>query len=138
MTEEEPKIKIHAFSDEAPQEPVTEEEEGQLALDILNLEDKIIILAPIAGVKEEHISLSITDDVLTIRGKRKAKYNLPEEDFYTKECFWGNFSRSIVLPLNADSSKIEANFEDNVLEIIIGKKEEGEKTKVIKIKKNED
>ncbi|MFA7685771.1 MAG: Hsp20/alpha crystallin family protein [Candidatus Gracilibacteria bacterium] len=109
-------------------------EYGQLSLDIFHLDKEIIVLAPIAGVKEEDISISITEDVLVIRGNRQSKYEVSEENYYTKECFWGNFSRSIVLPLEADTKNISAKFEHNVLEIHIPKPDpETEGPKVIKI-----
>jgi HSP20 family protein len=126
-------IKIHALpSDE--NSPAVEKEFGQLALDIFHTENEIIIIAPIAGVKEDDITLSITDDTLTIQGVRAQHHEIKKQDYYTKECFWGRFARSIVLPLEADTSKISAHFENNVLEIHIGKKPiEKDQTKIIKI-----
>lgn len=122
-------IKIHPISESTA--PISKEV-GQLALDIFHFDKKIIILAPIAGIKKDDIHISVTDDVLVIKGERKPRYLAKDDDYYTKECFWGNFSRSIVLPLEADSSKIKAGFEDNILEINIPKKEI-HSTKVIKI-----
>lgn len=126
-------IKINPISpDSSKSDGPIEKEYGQLSLDIFHLDKEIIILAPIAGVKEDDLNIAITDDVLVIRGTRQAKYEIPEENYYTKECFWGNFSRSIVLPLEADTRNISAKFEHNVLEIHIPKSDiEG--TKVIKI-----
>lgn len=123
-------IKIHPFpSDQGP----VEKEVGQLSLDILKKDKEIIIVAPIAGVSENDITLAITDDVLVIKGIRVNKNEVPEEDYYTKECFWGNFSRSIVLPPEADTKNISAVFENNILEIHIPRREI-EQTKIIKIK----
>lgn len=124
-------IKIHPIysDDKTP----LKKEVGQLSLDIYQTDKEIVILAPVAGVTEKDISISITDDVLVIRGERSAKEEVPEENYYTKECFWGNFSRSIVLPLETDTKKISASFENNVLEIRIPKTEK-EHTKIIKIK----
>lgn len=121
-------IKINPIATDGP----IEKEYGQLALDIFHLEKELVILAPIAGVKEKDISISVTDDVLVIKGTRQSKYEIPEENYYAKECFWGNFSRAIVLPQEADTRDISAKFEDNVLEIHIPKTEI-ESTKVIKI-----
>src|SRR6056297_1172736 len=98
-------IKIHPISEDDKSEPI-EKEVGQLALDIFRTEKEIIILAPIAGVKPENINLSITNDVLVIKGERESNFFPAEDDYYTKECFWGKFSRSIVLPLEADTSNI--------------------------------
>jgi HSP20 family protein len=126
-------IKITPISkDQVKGETPLEKEYGQLSLDIFHLEKELVILAPIAGVKEEDITISITDDVLVIRGMRQQKFDIPEENYYTKECFWGNFSRSIVLPLEADTKNISAKFDNNVLEIHIPKGEV-ERTQVIKI-----
>ena len=124
-------IKIHPIP--SSEKKPLKKEVGQLSLDIYHTDKEIIILAPIAGVKKEDISLSITDDVLVIKGEREPKEEIPEENYYTKECFWGNFSRSIVLPLEAETKKISATFENNVLEIHIPKTEI-QQTKIIKIK----
>lgn len=124
-------IKIHPLPRD-DKNPI-KKEVGQLALDIYHTDKEIVILAPIAGVEKDDIAIAITEDVLVIKGEREKKEEVPEENFYTKECFWGNFARSIVLPLEADSKKITATFEKNVLEIRIPKTEK-EYTKVIKIK----
>lgn len=110
-----------------------EESEGQLALDIYQTPTHIVVVAPIAGVKLADINVSVTEDVLTIKGKRYLEFDIPEEDYFTQECFWGDFSRSIVLPTAVDSTKIEASFKDAVLKISIPKTEHN-KTKVVRIK----
>ncbi len=124
-------IKIHPLPHE-DKEPL-KKEVGQLSLDIYYTDSEIVILAPVAGVKKEDIQLSLTDEVLVIKGQRTLREEVPEENYYTKECFWGNFSRSIVLPLEADTNKISASFEDNILEIRIAKNKK-ERTQIIKIK----
>jgi len=126
-------IKISPINHE---DPPIKKEVGQLSVDIYHTDNEIVILAPIAGVKENDIEISLTDDVLVIKGKRDQKDEPPKENYYTKECFWGNFSRAIVLPNEADTKSISANFEDNVLEIRINKSHETA-TKVIKIKSKE-
>jgi HSP20 family protein len=110
-----------------------QEEEGQLALDVYQTPNEIVIVAPIAGVKIPDLHLSITEDVLTIKGKRCLEFDIPEEDYLTQECYWGNFSRSIVLPASVDTSKISASFKDAVLKISIPRTERT-KTKLIRIK----
>ncbi len=125
-------IKIHPHPETTP----LKKEVGQLSLDIYYTEKEIVILAPIAGVSKENITLTLTEDVLVIKGTRELMETVPEENYYTKECFWGDFARSIVLPLEADSKNITASFEKNVLEIRIPKTER-EQTKVIKIKAEE-
>ncbi len=110
-----------------------DEQEGQLALDIYQTDAEIIILSAIAGVTEDDLNISVTDEVLTIKGKRRLEDKVPEEDYLTKECFWGDFSRSIVLPASADSVKISAAFKNGILRIAIPKVEKLQ-TKVIRIK----
>lgn len=110
-----------------------ENSEGQLALDIYQTPTQIVIVAPIAGVKVDDIDVSVTEDVLTIKGKRNLEFDVPDDDYFTQECFWGDFSRSIVLPASVDSSKISASFRDAVLKISIPKVERI-KTKIVRIK----
>jgi len=126
-------IKIHPISSDAAAKPMSKEV-GQLSLDIYQKGKELIILAPIAGVNRDDIELSVTDDVLVIKGNRAPREEISEENYFTKECFWGGFSRAIVLPLGADPKKIDASFENHVLEIHIPILEEQEKTKIIKIK----
>lgn len=106
--------------------------EGQLALDVFQTKQSIVVVAPIAGVKLEDINVSITEDVLTIKGQRNLEMDVPEEDYFTQECFWGDFSRSIVLPAAVDPNKISASFKDGVLKVSIPKTERI-KTKVVRI-----
>jgi len=111
----------------------TEDEEGQLALDVYQTKDNIVILAPIAGVKLDDMTVQVADDVLTIKGRRHLETTVNTEDYFTQECFWGDFSRSIVLPASVDSNKISAHFKDGVLRIEIPKIEKI-RSKVIRIK----
>lgn len=107
--------------------------EGQLALDVYQTDKTIVILAPVAGVKPDDMSVTVSDDVLTIKGHREGVKTVSEESYFTQECFWGDFSRSIVLPASVDSDKIAASFEDGVLKIEIPKIEKA-RSKVIRIK----
>lgn len=125
-------IKINPIPTGDGREPM-KKEVGQLSVDIYRTDKEIVIMAPIAGINKDAIKLSVTDDVLVIKGDRPSREEIPEDNYYTHECFWGNFSRAIVLPLEADSKNISATFDDNVLEIRIPRKEV-EHTKIIKIK----
>ncbi len=115
-------------------ENVPTEQEGQLSVDVYQTEEEIVIISPIAGTSADRLNISITDDVITIKGRRQmpTKENVKNEDFYIQECFWGNFSRSIVLPAAVDTNNVNANFKDNVLTIRIPKTERV-RTRVIKI-----
>ncbi len=118
---------------EKMQEEKDETTEGQLALDIYQTQNEIVVVAPIAGVKLADINVSVTEDVLTIKGNRYLEFDIPDEDYFTQECFWGDFSRSVVLPAAVDTTRISATFKDAVLKISIPKTERT-KTKIVRIK----
>lgn len=124
-----PIIKIHALSEE----PVNHHQQvGQLAVDIYQKDKELVIVAPVAGIKQEEIHISLTDDVLTIKGERRAPESIEEQNYHIRECFFGPFSRSIVLPKEAILEKIQAEFENSILIIRIPKNPR-EQTKIIKI-----
>jgi len=97
------------------------ETEGQLAIDVYQTDKKIIVKSTIAGVKPENLKISLQHDLLTIRGTRSAGHELKEENYLYRECYWGSFSRSIILPSEVDSKKIEAELENGVLTITLYK-----------------
>ena len=109
-----------------------DDSEGQLAVDVYQDDEYVYILAPIAGVKASQIDVSITDEVVTIRGERSPGHEILEEEHLTRECYWGTFSRSYVLPIAVDSDKAKATLKDGLLKIAIPKSA-NVKTKVIKV-----
>ncbi len=72
-----------------------EELGGQLAVDVYQTKDSVVVKAPIAGVRPDDIDIAISEDVMTIRGDRKEEIVVEKEHYYVQECFWGSFSRSI-------------------------------------------
>lgn len=111
-----------------------EEFEGQLAVDVYQTKDRIIVKAPIAGVKPEDIDVAISEDVVTIRGDRKDEFAVEKDNYYVQECFWGSFSRSVILPTSTVAEKAEASLKDGVLTIQIPKVVQEDKVKKIKVK----
>ncbi len=109
-----------------------EDSEGQLAVDVYQDSDNVIIKAPIAGVKQEDLEISITDEVVTIRGERKEEKEVARENFFCQECYWGSFSRSYVLPVEVVSEKAQASLKNGILTLTIPKMEKT-KTKTIPI-----
>lgn len=109
-----------------------QDNEGQLAIDVFQDESNVYILAPIAGVKASQVDISITDEVITVRGERVSDHPAKEEQHFTKECYWGPFSRSYVMPIAVDSEKARATLKDGLLKIVIPK-DAKVRTKVIKI-----
>lgn len=104
------------------QEPTKslEDYEGQLAVDVFKEGNSIVVLAPIAGVKIADIHVSVTDNVLKIQGSRMT-HEPDLKDYLIQECFWGAFSREIILPGDVDGKKVKAQFKDGVLKISIPK-----------------
>ncbi len=101
-----------------------ENEEGQLSIDVYETDKEIIIVSTIAGVKPEDLDISLHNDMLTIRGERKRSEDVKEDDYLYQECFWGYFSRSIILPTEVDTKKIDAVMENGVLTINLEKLKE--------------
>jgi HSP20 family protein len=91
------------------------------AIDVFEKDDKFVVKAELPGMKEEDINVSVVGDTLTIKGERKAESEAKEKDYYYCERSYGSFSRSLALPSNVDAQKIEANYEDGVLEISLPK-----------------
>lgn len=108
------------------------EDEGQLAVDVYQTEDAIVLVAPIAGVSEANLEVSITDEIVSIRGTRMQPETVPQENFFVQECYWGSFSRSYVLPVAVDPDNAQAALKDGILTIRIPRVEKS-KTRILKI-----
>ncbi len=97
------------------------DEEGQLSVDVYQDKSSIIIKSTIAGVEPDDIDISFHNDMLTIRGERKHDKTVSEDDYFYKECYWGSFSRSIILPLEVQVEKIKATIKNGILTIVLPK-----------------
>lgn len=97
------------------------EAEGQLTIDVYQTPDEIVIESTIAGVKPEDLDISITSEAVTIRGERKREKRVKEDDYFYQECYWGRFSRSIILPQEIDPDKSAANLKNGILVIRLPK-----------------
>lgn len=98
-----------------------EEMEGQLAIDVYQTPGEVVIKAPIAGVRQEDLDVTITDEQVTIRGERHDVQNDTIEGYLVQECYWGSFSRTYVLPIAVDSDKSTARLVNGILTISIPK-----------------
>ncbi|HVE80549.1 MAG TPA: Hsp20/alpha crystallin family protein [Candidatus Dormibacteraeota bacterium] len=103
------------------QEEEEEEVEGQLAVDVYQTKENVVIKAPIAGVDPKNLEVAIAEDVVTIRGERVEESVVDREHYYVQECYWGAFSRSIILPASVNADKAEASLKNGVLTISIPK-----------------
>jgi HSP20 family protein len=105
-------------------------EEGQLSIDVYQTDKDIIVKSTIAGVRPEDIDISLNNDMLTIRGKRQMLEEVDEDDYLYKECYWGAFSRSIILPVEIRADKIEAVLENGVLTVVLPKAKTAKRTEI--------
>jgi HSP20 family protein len=105
--------------------------EGQLNIDMYQTKDNVIIKSTIAGVRPEDIDITVANDMVTIKGSRKKEETVSQDDYFYQECYWGNFSRSVIVPVDIESEEIEADLKDGILTVIIPK---AAKAKVKKVK----
>ena len=94
---------------------------GQLAVDVYETKERLVVKARTAGVKKDELDVSISDNQLTIRGTLSAGNEDDVENYFLQECYWGEFSRTIALPVPVKEEEIEAVLKDGVLTISFGK-----------------
>lgn len=104
---------------------------GQLAVDVYQTDDELVIQSTIAGVKPEDLDISIEGDVIAIRGAREKPAQDSEINYFYQECYWGPFSREIILPCEVDPSRVEATMKEGVLTVRIPKIEREKKRKIM-------
>lgn len=90
---------------------------GQLAVDVYETKEKLVVKARTAGVNKNDLDVSIADNTLSIRGTLSAGNEEDVENYFVQECYWGEFSRSIALPVPVKEEEIEAVLKDGVLTI---------------------
>ena len=112
-----------------------DDEVGELAVDVYQTPTHIIVKAMIAGVRPDDLDVSITRDLVTIRGKRERAHEGSNGDFFFQELYWGSFTRSIVLPQEVDLEDAEASEKHGLLTIKLPKLDKGRQAK-LKIKSN--
>ncbi len=122
-------------SSSEPVEITEEEEAGELAVDVYQTPTHIVIKAMIAGVRPDDLDVSITRDMVTIRGKRERHTEGTNGDFFFQELYWGSFARSIVLPQEIEIEEAEATEKHGLLIIRLPKLDKGRQAK-LKVKSN--
>jgi len=90
---------------------------GQLAVDVYETRERLVVKARTAGVNKNDLDVSISDNTLSIRGTLSAGTEEDVENYFVQECYWGEFSRSIALPVPVKEDEIEAMLKDGVLTI---------------------
>lgn len=104
--------------------------EGQLPVDVYQTSNEIVIRAFVAGVRADDLNVSISRDMVVIEGSREEREQIPESDYFTRELFWGAFSRTILLPQEADVENSSAASKDGLLTIILPKHDKARQTKI--------
>ncbi len=116
-------------NDLVPEEPAEGEKnwmeedsgEGQLTVDVYQTTNEIVVKTMVAGVRPEDLDISITRDMVTVKGKREAERTVSHEDYFHKELYWGSFSRTILLPAEVDVEEAEASEKHGLLTIKLPK-----------------
>jgi HSP20 family protein len=119
-----------AEDDDEETEDETTEQEGELTVDVYQNAETVVIKAMIAGVRPEDLDISITRDLVTIRGKREEERTVSEEDYIMKELYWGSFSRAIALPVEIDVDEAEAIEKHGLLILKLPKLDKRKKSKL--------
>ncbi|HET7529234.1 MAG TPA: Hsp20/alpha crystallin family protein [Candidatus Saccharimonadales bacterium] len=121
---------IQVSEDSVPQQPQADDADewddaepvaGQLAVDVYETKEKLIVKGRVAGVNKSDLDVSISDNTLTIKGTLSAGNEEGVENYFLQECYWGEFSRSLVLPVPVKEDEIEALLKDGVLTISFSK-----------------
>ena len=97
------------------------DEEGELTVDVYQTPDDIVIQTTVAGVRPDELDVSITQEMVTIKGKRQRAREVSDKDFFYKELYWGSFSRSLLLPQEVDADEAQATFKNGLLTIRLPK-----------------
>ncbi len=107
--------------EEQPWDDSEEEFPGQLAVDVYETEDRLVIKARTAGVNKEELDVSISDGILTISGTLSSGDEAEATNWHIQECYWGEFSRTLALPVSVREDEVEAVLKDGVLTISFAK-----------------
>lgn len=105
---------------------------GQLAVDVYETDTDIVIVSTVAGVRSEDIDIDMNGDMITIKGMRRAPHaeGTTEDQLFIQECFWGGFSRSIIMPVDIQHDLVTARLENGILTIILPKSKRSRNAKI--------
>jgi HSP20 family protein len=117
----------------APEKNWLEEEEGELAVDMYQTPTEIVIKTMVSGVKPEDLTISITRDMVTIKGRRETNREINDENYFQRELYWGSFTRTILLPAEVEVEEAEALEKHGLLTIRLPKIDK-DRTQSLKVK----
>ncbi len=109
------------------------EPEGQLTIDVYQTPDDIVIESAIAGVKPEDLDITVQGDSVTVKGRRHHEMEVKDDDYLYQECYWGRFSRSVILPQEIDPEAATVSFKNCILVVRLPKLNR-KKSKKLKVK----
>ena len=119
--EEPKKGKARKPKDKVKPLPEELEAEGELAIDVYETANDIVIQSPIGGTKAEDLNISIEDDMVTIRGNREHLVEKQGRNYVYQECYWGSFSRKVILPEKVDETRTKATMKNGILTLVMPK-----------------
>jgi len=96
-------------------------QEAELAIDVYQDEKNVYLSSTIAGVEPQNLEISLNNDLLTIRGVRHEDGAVEKKDYFLQECYWGGFSRSVILPVEVSAQGVVATLKNGVLTITLPK-----------------
>lgn len=105
--------------------------EGELVIDVFETNSDFIVLTAIAGVQIKDLDISIEKDMMIIKGQRANPHETPEKKYFYQECYWGPFSRKIVLPENINIESAQAAMDKGMLTVKIPRKIDDKKKDII-------
>ena len=108
-------------------------QDGELVVDVFETHNDFVVLAAIAGVQIKDLDIAIEKDMMVIKGHRADPHEHPEKKFFYQECYWGPFSRKIVLPENIDTQSADAQMDKGMLTIKIPKISEEKKVNSVEV-----
>lgn len=117
-------------ADDAVTEDYEDEFPGQLAVDVYETEEKLVVKARTAGVNKEDLDVSISDGILTISGTLSSGDDTEATNWHIQECYWGEFSRTLALPVAVKEDEVGAVLKDGVLTISFGKVKQEQAKKI--------
>jgi len=121
---EEPPAKGEARSEER-------QTEGELAIDVFETDNDIVIQSTIGGTKPEDLDISVENDLVTIRGNREKSVEKEGKKYFYQECYWGSFMRQVILPEEVDGARAKASMKNGVLTLTMPKLHRKKKRKIM-------
>jgi HSP20 family protein len=103
---------------------------GQLVVDVYETDKELIVQSAIAGIKSDQIDVALDNDILVIKGEREDPSKEKDRRYFLKECYWGPFSKEIILPREIDTGKIDAKVKDGILTVKMPKIERAKNKKI--------